>query len=127
MAFSFKKYNKTSMFDFTPSYDLTDNSSYKSLKQLYDEDGEDMIYNVKAVYINTKTNFRNNATGKKEAPVFLLEDCAVNVPPHQIMEIREILEDEEAIEAINQGLCDFHIETYKTRKTDEICYKVVFD
>ena len=127
MAFNFQKLNKTSRFDFHPDYDTSNPDSYKSLKDLYEEGGELAIHTVRAIYINTKTQYRNNITKKKEAPVFLLDDFAVNIPSFQIEEALEILSDDEAIEAVNAGECEFHIETYNSKYSDEPCYKVVFE
>lgn len=127
MSFNFAKLNKSSRFDFRPDYDTSDASAYRKLSEMYEEDGEGAIYTVRAIYINSKTQFRNNVTKKKEAPVFLLDDYAVNIPSFQIEEALEILADEDAIEAVNNGECEFHIEPYTTKYSDEQCYKVVFE
>ena len=126
MAYNYSQFNTVRAFDFEAPYDLSDASVYKKLEELYTEDGEGAVYKVRAIYINKKTKFKNKE-GEREAPVILLDDCAVNVPSHQTGMMKAILADPEACEGINDGECFFTIRKYHQRAYDKDCYAIQFE
>lgn len=103
MSFT-KKFNKGKKFDI-----VTNDFQYVSLEELYNAHGAEMVYPLRAIYINRKSKFG-------DAPVFATDDCFVNIPSHMLDISKEILTDEEAIEEINKGKVGFEIYPY-TAKT----------
>lgn len=115
MGFSFaEKYNKGSKFDID-----TTGFEYKKLKELYQENGEEKIYGVYAIFINTNDNFG-------EAPVFATSEEYVNIPRHMLETCREIINDNEAVKAINAGNIGFKVTEYFNDKYNKTCYGVEF-
>ena len=104
MSFA-KRYAKTiAQFDFKPEEDLP----YISPKDLYEEDGEGVIYTIKGVYLNRKSRFGESA-------VIMTEDFILNAPSHCTEDVQRMREDALAIEAINSGKAGFKIYTYENR------------
>lgn len=95
-----------STFDFYP------------LSELYSEDPE-ATWIIRAIWINPNTNFG-------EQPVFTLEDRYVNIPGHMLQNCKDIINDEEAVQQINDGKLGFTIYTYKDKKFGKECYSVTF-
>lgn len=111
MAFNFTKFNKERLFTIdTTSFD------YTNLEQLYNENGSDAIYKVRGLYIGTKSIY------DEEAPVIATESEYVNLPVHQLGEIKAMLADKRAIKAINDGECGFIIEEYYQARFKKNCY-----
>ncbi len=104
MAFSFSSLNKARLFDFDTTA-LSGN--YTNLEQLYKKNGEDMQYQIKGVYISTKSEFND------ESPIVALADTYVNFPQHQLADIKSTLADKGAIKAINSGYAGFVIRKYQ--------------
>ena len=103
MAFSFSSLNKERVFDF----DTTKISgNYTNLEQLQARDGEDVKYQIKGAYISTKSEYND------ESPIIALEDTYVNLPQHQLTEVKEMLASKNAIAAINGGFAGFVIRKY---------------
>lgn len=113
MAFSFSSLNKGK---FTIK---TDGFVYKSLNDLFNENGANKLYRVRAVYINNKSKF--GAT-----PVVALNDCFVNLPANCLDSANAILSNPEAIAGINAGACGFKIHTYHTNRYNKDCLGVDF-
>jgi len=118
MAFNFEKLNKKQIF----SYEVSGEESYTNLEYLFKRDGEDssVTYQIHGVYIGTKSNF------DPEVPMVLIENFYVNLPVHQLDEVKQILADPEAIRAINEGKAGFSITTYLQKRFNRICYKAVW-
>ena len=76
---------------------------------LYKENGPDMIYPVRGLFINDKGNYGPQAVVATDASMI------VNLPQHMTAKVQEMQEDEELTQAINQGLFGFKIYEY-TRK-----------
>lgn len=120
--FNFSSLNKEPLFTFDPSVinDLHPQTEaqrkihddrYTNLEELYKKNGPDKVYQIKALYINTKSEFA------EEAPVLALADVYVNIPAHQLSAIKEMINDKNAVRAINMGFAGFTIRTYeKDRK-----------
>ena len=110
----FSKFNKGRKFDFD-----TTGFEYRSLAELYNENGANQVYPLTAMYVNSKSNFG-------VAPVFATTDCFVNIPSHMVDVVNQILADEEAIKAINEGKIGFVIYPYTQKKFNKTCYGVNF-
>ena len=73
------------------------------------------------LYINTKSQYG-------EAPVAGVADVKepymVNLPKHLLDQVRDMLNDTEAIEAIQLGRAGFVIRTYNPKGSNRVCYTV---
>lgn len=120
-----EKYNKRirNPFTFVAGKDF----AYKSLGDLYNEKGEDFVHLLKGVFINNKTLYTNETTGLRESPVAVSSDCYVNLPAHLVSAVKEMLEDDEFITAVNNNKVGFHIYKYYTEKRpNQPCYSISF-
>ena len=119
MAYSsFASFNRERLFDVD-----TSDFDYIKLKDLHERDGQDHIYIVRGVYIGTKSEFAD------ESPLVAIDDFYVNLPQFQLLDIKEMLNSKQAINAINNGEAGFIIEEYvKTLKSGakKKCYKAVW-
>lgn len=113
---NFGKFNKKQMFTGAPK----GIEEYKDLETLYTEYGPDKVFCIRGLYINTKSNF------SPEAPTALLSDCYVNLPQHQLSDVKAIMADSAAVSAINQGQAGFRIEEYHQIRYNKECYKAVW-
>lgn len=102
--FNFSSLNKERMFDFDTSK-IT--GEYTNLESLYQRDGEDTQYQVKAVYVSTKSEYND------ESPILALADTYVNLPQHQLPDIKAMINTPSAVAAINNGFCGFKIRKYE--------------
>lgn len=109
---SLSKFNK-SLFTFKAD----ENFEYKTLEQLYKENGPDKVYNLKAIYINTKGKYGSR-------PVAVTDFCYVNLPGHLLETVEQMREDDEVIEMINNGKAGFKIYEYTQSKYNKVCYSV---
>lgn len=99
------RYNKTfAKFDFTPNK----NFSYMSLKELYNGETGNNKYIVLGIYINHKSKYG-------DSPVAVTDSCYVNLPKHMLGVVKEMLEDEDAITAINNKELGFEVYKYETK------------
>lgn len=113
MAFA-SRFNKSRKFDVD-----TTNFEYMSLVDLYNNNGEEEVYPLTAIYINTKSKYGN-------APVFATDDCFVNAPSHMLETVNEILADENAVAEINNGKVGFKIYPYHADKFNRDCFSINF-
>ena len=111
MAFNFSKLNKERLFDVD-----TSDFEYTNLEELFEENGDDKVYKVTGVYVGTKSQFDD------ETPLVAIEDRYVNLPQHQLSQVKDILADKTAIKAINDGKCGFVIESYYQKRFKKTCY-----
>lgn len=95
------KYNHSKKFDFEIPKDF----NYASLHDLYNNNGKDFVYDIRAMYINKKSKFG-------ESPVIATSNELVNFPKHLTDTVKEMLTDSEVIEAINNHVFGFTIYTY---------------
>lgn len=82
---------------------------YINLKTLYIKDGEDASYKVLGVYINEKGRFGAE-------PLAIIDGFKVNLPKHVLKDVQMILDNEEMIQAINDGHLGFQIEPYENTR-----------
>ena len=109
--FSFSNFNK-------------EHKDYMTLEELVKKNGLDQVYQIKKIWINTKSAYN------PETPVVEIEECHVNIPPHQIFEVKEMLADDDCVEAIEAGYCGFKIREYEKilengkgkKKIVKVCY-----
>ncbi|MBQ7973531.1 MAG: hypothetical protein IJ295_01070 [Clostridia bacterium] len=114
MAKFASKFNKGRKFDVD-----TTNFNYESMADMFNNDGAGVVYPLTAIYINTKSKY--NA-----APVFATDRCFVNAPSHMLDTAKEILADDEAVAAINNGEVGFYIYAYKQEKFNRDCFGINF-
>lgn len=113
MAWSASKYNKEQKFNFrTP-----DDFKFTTLDELFTNYGGERIYPVKALYINTKSVYGNH-------PVVVTDSALVDVPKHLLDTVKEMIDDDEAVNAINNGKVGFTIYTYIDKKYHKTCYSI---
>ena len=97
----------------------TEGFTYKSLKELYDMFGDEMVYPIQGFYINRKSEFG-------DAPVAICEEYFVNFPQHMLDEVMEIMKTEEDVDDIKAGKVGFTIYQYEKElgKKTKTCYGV---
>lgn len=103
-TFSFSNFNKERLFTFDCNKIA---GNYTNLEQMYSEDGEGKEYQIKGIYISTSSQFDS------EAPIVALANTYVNLPQHQLADIKAMLADKNAVAAINAGLAGFTIRQYE--------------
>lgn len=96
------KYNRGKKFNF----EIPKEFSYASLADLYNNNGEDYVYTVKAIYKNRKSKFG-------ESYVVVTTHELVNVPKHVNETCMAILLDMNAVDAINNDVFGFKIRMYE--------------
>ena len=111
---SITKFNKKAVkFDFEPGKDF----EYKSLKTLYSEYGKGVIYKVNALYINTSGMYG-------EQPLIVTDKEYVNLPTHLLETVKEIRDDEDMVNDINNGKVGFEIYEYDSNKNNRKGYSI---
>lgn len=101
-------------------------TEYTNLEGLAEQNGLDKVYQVKKLWINYKSDYN------PETPVADLGFCKINIPPHQVYQVKEMLEDEEAVKEIDLGHLGFKIETYEKtiksgkKEVKKTCYKAIW-
>ena len=103
-TFSFSNFNKERLFTFDCNKIA---GNYTNLEQMFNEDGEGKEYQIKGIYISTSSQF------DPEAPILALAKTYVNLPQHQLADVKAMLADKNAIAAINAGLAGFTIRQYE--------------
>lgn len=103
-TFSFSNFNKERLFTFDCNKIA---GNYTNLEQMFNEDGEGKEYQIKGIYISTSSQF------DPEAPIVALANTYVNLPQHQLADVKAMLADKNAIAAINAGLAGFTIRQYE--------------
>lgn len=107
------KFNKGNKFTFKPAAD----AEYVSLEELYNKNPE-QIHAVKTLYINTKSKF-GDAPCVAVDPVII-----VNLPKHLLETVKEMIDDNECVAAINNNEVKFKIYSYKDKTFNKTCYGV---
>ena len=133
MAFSFSSFNKEKIFSFdtsiiselhpqTEAQRKLHDDRYTNLEELYKENGEDKEYQIRWLGINNKSEYN------EEAPVLALSTIYVNLPQHQLVDIKSMMGDKNALRGINAGYAGFKIRQYtKTiNKKEKVCYSAVW-
>ena len=107
------KFNKGNKFTFR----MGDDVEYVSLGVLFNTNPE-KIYDVKALYINTKSKFG-------DTPCVAIDySTIVNLPNHLLETVKEMIYDAECVTAINNNEVKFKIYSYKDKTFNKTCYSV---
>lgn len=109
--FNFSKFNKERLF----TVDTSD-FDYTSLEDLYNANGANEVYKLCGAYIGTKSLY------DPEAPMIATDKEYVNLPVHQLSEIKAMLADKQAIKAINDGEAGFVIDSFYQKRFQKTCY-----
>ena len=112
MSFATRHNNKN---PFTNVPDYGESPTFKSLKELYEENGADCKYRFHGFYVNTKGRFG-------DAPAAYLDKCIVNFPQHMLADMKDFTDQD--IEDINAGKVGFMIDPYE--KNSKQCYGVLW-
>lgn len=95
----------------------TEGFKFNRLKDVYEND--DVKYYVKGLYIFS-TQYGDSA-------VVALSDKFVNLPNHMINDVKDMIADDEIVDAINAGKVGFTIRTYDDKKHGKgKCYGVTW-
>ena len=78
----------------------------------------DAKYEVRALFISKDRGYGNS-------PVIVTKKHLVSLPQHLLDEVKEILDNEESIQAIKDGEVRFTVYTYKSHGKD--CYSINWD
>ena len=116
------RYNK-GVNKFTYQTDST--FEFFKLGDLLEENGKDEVYTLRGLWINTGGVYG-------DSPVAVIDDRYINLPGHMLDTVKEMIADDEAVAAINDGKLGFKVYSYvKTLKVnknevDKICYSINF-
>lgn len=124
-----------------------ENFGYTNLESLYEANGEAQVYLVTGFFINTKSELSEEApiatienrdgitmpakfkvSGSEKDNSAIYEDrsdeagCYVNLPVHQLHEVKAMIADESAVSGINKGGLSFTIRKYFQKKYNKWCY-----
>lgn len=110
MSFA-ERFNKGSKFDID-----TTGYTYRTMKELVSDYGIEKIYQIAALYINTKGRFDDH-------PVAVIPElkCLLDMPSHMTETVKEILSEDAACEAINNGLVGIQLEEYTSKTYNREC------
>jgi hypothetical protein len=108
---NFGKFNKQRLFTVdTSSFD------YLSIEEAAKKYGTDVPIRIRGLYIGDKSKF------VEEDPRLATDEEYINLPQHQLKEVKQILADPGAIRAINNGQCGFIIREYFQKRFQMTCY-----
>lgn len=106
MSFALK-FNKGKKFNIdTEGFEFVDRG------ELFDKDGEGMVYPLTAIFINKKSKYGDH-------PVFATNKFFVDAPGHMMETVNDILADADAISCINEGKVGFTLYEYTTIGYDD--------
>ena len=99
----------------------TKGRKYFKLEDLAAQYAPDRKYIIDCMYINTMSKYG-------DAPVVGVADVRepfmVNLPKHLLKDVHDMLQDTEAVEAIQLGRAGFKIRTYNPKGSNRVCYTV---
>lgn len=105
--------NEVIKFEFEPSKDFT----FRTLEELYKENGKDEVYTVKGMFINTKSKYGNY-------PIVVCSEYYVSLPKHLVDVVKEIRQDKQLVKDINGDKVGFEIYEYVQPKYNRKCYSI---
>ena len=91
------------------NFEIPENFKYKNLKEMFQEGGSEKKYVVKAIYINTNGKFG-------PSPLAVTNEELVNLPQHLLEVVKQMRDDNEIVDAINNSKVAFSI--YKYNETN---------
>lgn len=99
----------------------TKGRKYFKLEELAAQYAPDRKYIIDCMFINTMSQYG-------DAPVVGVADAKepfmVNLPKHLLSDVKEMLQDTEAVEAIQLGRAGFTIRIYNPKGSTRNCYTV---
>lgn len=107
------KYNKAKMFTFT----IPSEYSYHTLSELYSKNGKEKVYLIKALYVNKKSRYG-------DAPIVATDECLVNLPSHLLDVVKQMMNDDEVVDAVTENKLGFTIYQYENNQKKELCFSV---
>lgn len=102
-------------FEFEPSREFT----FRTLEELYKENGKEEVYPVKGMFINTKGRYGDN-------PVLVCSEYYVSLPSHLVDVVKEIRQDKQLVKDINDDKVGFKIYEYTHPKYNRKCYSITW-
>ena len=99
---------------------------YTTLKDLYENNGKNTEYTIRALYINDGKFGRQPtviATLGSEAVKSSFQVIKVSLPSHLTDEVESMRSDSEDVQSINDGMAGFTIYKYES-KNGRTCYSV---
>lgn len=97
----------------------TEGFAYFKLSELFEENGADKVYLITSMFISNKGKFGDSA-------VVATDECFANLPNHMVETIREMINDDAVVAAVNCGLLGFKIYQYQDANFGKICYSIEF-
>lgn len=123
MAFDFTKVNRNTQSQFT--YKLPENTEFVKLSDLGTKENIDneVPFEVRILYINSKGKFNPHPVA-----CVVSDDKAtlVDLPENLTDTVKTIIDDPDAVEAINNGQCGFTVRSYHSSKYNRDCFTVDF-
>ena len=113
------KYNKTSKFN----YKMEGEPNFVSLAELFGIIGEKGVAKLLMFYKNTKGKFGDAyvAIAEYKGAVY-----NVNLPKHMNHTMEEIYNDDESVDAINEGTAGIKVYTYHSNTYNKDCFGCEF-
>ena len=105
----------TNVVNFT--FEPKENFTYKTLEELYKENGKSKIYVVKGLFISNKSRYGESA-------ICVNENHFTNLPNHLINTVKEIRQDTQLVADINNNKVGFTIYEYVQEQYNKTCYSV---
>lgn len=96
------------------TFEIPENFEYTNLRDLANKNGLETVYQVNALYINTKGKYG-------DAPVIATNCELVNAPQHLTDTVKDVLKDGESLALINNGKVGFNIYEY-LHPQHGVCY-----
>ena len=107
----FAKFNTKRLFNVDTSM-----FDYLSIEQAASKYGVNVPIRLRGLYIGDKSKF------VEEDARLATDDEYINLPQHQLKEVKKILADPSAIRDINAGRCGFVIREYFQKRFQVTCY-----
>lgn len=106
------KFNKTSFGIDTEGF------PYVKLSGMYNKDDKEKVFPVNGLYVH------KSPLGDSPVIIDAVNKCLVNIPQHMGETFREILQDNDAIEAIKANKVGYKIYLYESH--GKTCYSITF-
>ena len=106
----FEKYNKGKLYN----HELPEDAEYFKIETLFKEGITNVV---------VRGFFTNNKSFYGESAVLMTDEYYVNLPQHFVETLREIEQDTQAVEMINQGKVVAEFYPYETKKYGT-CYSL---
>lgn len=101
------------------TWDKNDKSRYTSLEELFEQYGPDHVFVGRALWIRyAKLDDKGNiidGSMYKENPVVTIEGVHVNIPQHQLKQVKAMLDSESIIDEVDAGHFGFKIREYDNK------------